>query len=143
MVIQGLIDQFHPQKDVAVTVPLDLLEKAEQTQRMFTLILRRFAGISLVVGGIGIANIMLATVTERTRDRRAALGAAKRDIAVQFLVETLVLSCGGGVIGVVLGVILSHALTWASACRPSSSPGPRCWRSRSRSVGLASGLPQA
>ena len=108
-VIQSLIDQFHPRKDVIVTVPLDLLEKAEQTQRLFTLILGAIAGISLLVGGIGIMNIMLATVTERTKEIgiRRALGATRRDIAQQFLVETLILSCGGGILGIALGVGLS------------------------------------
>jgi putative ABC transport system permease protein len=112
-VIQSLIDQFHPRKDVAVTVPLDLLQKAEQTQRLYTLILGAIAGISLVVGGIGIMNIMLATVTERTREIgiRRALGAKRRDIATQFLVETVVLSCGGGFIGIGLGVGLAYALS--------------------------------
>src|SRR5438552_2514442 len=59
-VIQSLIDQFHPRKDVVVIVPLDLLQKAEKTQQLFTLILGAIAGISLAVGGIGIMNIMLA-----------------------------------------------------------------------------------
>jgi putative ABC transport system permease protein len=112
-VIQSLIDQFHPRKDVAVTVPLDLLEKAEQTQRLFTLILGAIAGISLVVGGIGIMNIMLATVTERTREIgiRRALGAKRRDIAAQFLVETLVLSGSGGVLGIGVGFTLAVAVS--------------------------------
>ncbi len=111
--VQSLIDQFHPRKDVAVVVPLDLLQKAEQTQRLFTLILGAIAGISLVVGGIGIMNIMLATVTERTREIgiRRALGAKRRDIALQFLVETLALSCGGGLLGVALGVGLAYAVS--------------------------------
>lgn len=105
-VVKSVIDQFHPQRDVQIIVPLDLLRKAEETQRMFTLILGAIAGISLIVGGIGIMNIMLATVTERTREIgiRRALGAKQRDIASQFLIETLVLSCGGGAIGVLLGV---------------------------------------
>jgi putative ABC transport system permease protein len=109
-VIQSVIDQFHPRKDVVVTVPLDLLQKAEQTQRMFTLILGAIAGISLVVGGIGIMNIMLATVTERTREIgiRRALGAKQRDIATQFLVETVALTCGGGLLGVGLGIGLAY-----------------------------------
>jgi putative ABC transport system permease protein len=112
-VIKSLMDQYHPRKDVAVIVPLDLLQKAEQTQRMFTLILGAIAGISLVVGGIGIMNIMLATVTERTREIgiRRALGAKRKDIALQFLMETLVLSCGGGLLGIGLGVGLAYAVS--------------------------------
>jgi putative ABC transport system permease protein len=112
-VLKSLIDQFHPRKDVAVMVPLDLLQKAEQTQRLFTLILGAIAGISLVVGGIGIMNIMLATVTERTREIgiRRALGAKQRDIANQFLVETLALTCGGGLLGVGLGIALAYLVS--------------------------------
>jgi putative ABC transport system permease protein len=112
-VIKSLMDQYHPRKDVLVIVPLDLLQKAEQTQRMFTLILGAIAGISLVVGGIGIMNIMLATVTERTREIgiRRALGAKRRDIALQFLMETLVLSCGGGLLGIGLGIGLAYVVS--------------------------------
>src|SRR5205085_10993549 len=107
-VLKSLIDQFHSRTDVDVVVPLDLLEKAEQTQRLFTLILGAIAGISLLVGGIGIMNIMLATVTERTREIgiRRALGAKRRDIALQFLVETLVLSSFGGFVGIGAGILL-------------------------------------
>ncbi len=103
--IRSLIDQYHPYKDVQVVVQLDLLKKTEETQSMFTGILAAIACVSLLVGGIGIMNIMLATVTERTREIgiRRALGAKQRDIATQFLVETLVLSCGGGLIGLALG----------------------------------------
>lgn len=112
-VIQGLLDQFHPRKDVTVFVPLDLLEKAEKTQRLFTVVLGSIAGISLLVGGVGITNIMLASVVERTKEIgvRRALGAKRRDIAAQFLVETLVLTCGGGVLGVTAGIGLSKAVT--------------------------------
>src|SRR5262249_23570217 len=112
-IIQGLLDQYHTQKDTAITVPLDLLEKAEQTQRLFTLVLGAIASISLMVGGIGIMNIMLATVTERTREIgiRRALGAKRHDIAVQFLIETVVLSSVGGLLGVGLGIGLSHLVT--------------------------------
>jgi putative ABC transport system permease protein len=112
-VIEGLLDQFHSQKDTQITIPLDLLEKAEQTQKIFTLVLGAIASVSLVVGGIGIMNIMLATVTERTKEIgiRRALGAKRRDIAWQFLVETMTLSSTGGVLGVCLGIGLSHTVT--------------------------------
>ncbi|HJZ89370.1 MAG TPA: ABC transporter permease [Gemmataceae bacterium] len=115
-VIESLLDQFHPRKDVSVFVPLELLQKAEQTQRLFTMVLGAIASISLVVGGIGIMNIMLATVTERTKEIgiRRALGAKQRDIASQFLVETIILSCGGGLIGVLVGIGVAYVLTWAA-----------------------------
>lgn len=113
-ILQSLLDQYHPQKDFAITIPLDLLEKAEQTQRLFTLVLGAIASISLMVGGIGIMNIMLATVTERTREIgiRRALGAKRRHIAMQFLVETVALANTGGVLGVILGVGLAYVVTY-------------------------------
>lgn len=112
-VIEGLLDQYHTQKDYQITVPLDLLEKAEETQRIFTLVLGAIASISLIVGGIGIMNIMLATVTERTREIgiRRALGAKRKDIALQFLVETVVFSSTGGILGVGLGIGFSYGIT--------------------------------
>jgi putative ABC transport system permease protein len=112
-VVQGLVSEFHKQPDVSITVPLDLLERAERTQRVFTMVLGAIAAIALVVGGIGIMNIMLATVTERTREIgiRRALGAKRRDITLQFLLETVALSSSGGVFGVCLGVALSTFVT--------------------------------
>jgi putative ABC transport system permease protein len=105
--IKALLDHFHEQNDYEVIVPLQLLRQAEQTKRIFNIVLGSIAAISLLVGGIGIMNIMLANVTERTREIgvRRALGAKRRDITRQFLVETVVLSVGGGLIGVVVGVI--------------------------------------
>jgi putative ABC transport system permease protein len=112
-VIGLTLDQYHPDKDTELTVPLDLIEQAERAQRVFTMVLGAIAGISLLVGGIGVMNIMLATVTERTREIgiRRALGAKRRDIAWQFLVETLTLSSAGGLLGVGVGVALALLVT--------------------------------
>jgi putative ABC transport system permease protein len=98
--------------DIAMTVPYELLEAAKKQSRSFQLVFGSIAGISLLVGGIGIMNIMLASVTERTREIgiRRALGATRRHILWQFLVETSVLSTGGGLIGVGLGVALAAGL---------------------------------
>jgi putative ABC transport system permease protein len=112
-IIRLTLDQFHPDKDTELVVPLDLIEQAEKAQRLFTYILGAIAGISLLVGGIGIMNIMLATVTERTREIgiRRALGAKRRDVAWQFLVETITLSSVGGLLGIGLGVLLSYLVS--------------------------------
>jgi putative ABC transport system permease protein len=112
-IIDGLIKQFHKKEDTTMFVPPDLLERIEQAQRTFTLVLGAIASISLMVGGIGIMNIMLATVTERTREIgvRRALGAKRSDITWQFLVETVVLTAGGGLLGVAVGISLSHLVS--------------------------------
>jgi putative ABC transport system permease protein len=106
-IIEFLLEKFHKDKDFSVIVPKELLKQAEMLRMMFNILLVLIAGISLVVGGIGIMNIMLATVTERTREIgvRRAMGAKQKDIIVQFLAETMVLSATGGVIGVVLGFL--------------------------------------
>ncbi|QDU78667.1 Macrolide export ATP-binding/permease protein MacB [Polystyrenella longa] len=106
-VVRETLEKTHARKkDYAVVVPLELLEQARQIRLLFNAVLGSIAAISLVVGGIGIMNIMLATVTERTREIgvRRALGARQRDITEQFLTETIVLSGTGGVIGVLLGL---------------------------------------
>ena len=112
--IQHLLNHFHKKKDFELIVPLQLLREAEETKRMFNIVLGSIAAISLLVGGIGIMNIMLATVTERTREIgvRRALGAKRKDIIVQFLVETVVLSIGGGLIGVVFGIVVPLLVSW-------------------------------
>ena len=103
-----MLAREHNQKDYEVVVPLELLLRAEETKRIFNIVLGSIAGISLLVGGIGIMNVMLATVTERTREIgiRRALGAKRRHIVTQFLVETVVLSAGGGLLGVALGLAI-------------------------------------
>src|SRR5204863_5535842 len=105
-VIRDLLQAKHYKRDWAITVPLDRLESAEREKTRFTRLLVLIASISLVVGGIGIMNIMLATVTERTREIgiRRALGAKRRDITLQFLIEAVVQTSVGGLIGVVLGL---------------------------------------
>jgi putative ABC transport system permease protein len=105
--IRLLLEKEHAKAgDTTIIVPLELLEQAERTQRMFNALMTAIAAISLLVGGIGIMNIMLATVTERTREIgiRRALGATRHHIVAQFLVETTVLSALGGLMGVAAGV---------------------------------------
>ncbi len=105
-IVKNTLAEFHRDRDYGVTVPLELLEQAKTSRMMFMIFMGIIAAISLVVGGIGIMNIMLATVTERTREIgiRRALGAKRRDIARQFLVETVVLSIAGGLTGVFVGL---------------------------------------
>ena len=106
--IQASYEKYHSKKDVEMTVPYELLLQAQKQARQFAIILGTIAAISLLVGGIGIMNIMLATVTERTREIgiRRALGAKQRDITQQFLIETVVLSGVGGLLGVAVGFII-------------------------------------
>ncbi|QEH33124.1 Macrolide export ATP-binding/permease protein MacB [Aquisphaera giovannonii] len=113
-IIKAAYEPWHPRKDVEMTVPYDLLVAAQQTARQFNIILGTIAAISLLVGGIGIMNIMLATVTERTREIgiRRALGAKRKDITQQFLIETVVLSGVGGVLGVTLGIVIPYMIVY-------------------------------
>jgi putative ABC transport system permease protein len=111
--IKDMLEKNHKKKDWDVVIPLELLNQAERTKRIFNIVLGSIAAISLLVGGIGIMNIMLASVTERTREIgiRRALGAKRRDIVTQFLVETVMLSGTGGLIGVLLGVAIPYLVT--------------------------------
>ena len=106
-IIETLLKKYHENEDYAVVVPKELLQQAERTRAMFNVLLVVIAGISLLVGGIGIMNIMLATVTERTREIgiRRALGAKRRHIIQQFLTETVVLTASGGLLGVLFGLL--------------------------------------
>jgi putative ABC transport system permease protein len=111
--VRATLQQAHKTVDYELTVPLELLKQAEQTKRIFNIVLGSIAAISLLVGGIGIMNIMLASVTERTREIgiRRALGATRTDIVIQFLVEALLLSLIGGLIGVGLGIAVPKVVT--------------------------------
>ncbi|QDU70395.1 ABC transporter permease [Mucisphaera calidilacus] len=111
--VRRILELEHAEKnDVALVVPLELLAQVERTQRLFNLLMVAIASISLLVGGIGIMNIMLATVTERTREIgiRRALGATRGHIIAQFLVETTTLSGLGGALGVGVGLSLAGIL---------------------------------
>jgi len=113
-ILETLLDRFHKKSDYQVVVPLELMRQAERTKLIFSIVLGSIAAISLLVGGIGIMNIMLATVSERTREIgiRRALGARKRDIIVQFLSETLLLTLAGGVLGIILGSAIPYFVTY-------------------------------
>ncbi len=112
--ITRMLQIFHDKKDYQMNVPLALLKQAEATKRRFNIVLGSIAGISLLVGGIGIMNIMLASVTERTREIgiRRAIGAKRRQIIFQFLIETVVLSTIGGIVGLGLGVLIPWLITY-------------------------------
>lgn len=111
--IRTMLERFHDQEDYSISVPLALLRQTEATKRRFNIVLGAIAGISLLVGGIGIMNIMLASVTERTREIgvRRAIGAKRSQIVGQFLVETTVLSFLGGLLGILVGISLPGLIT--------------------------------
>jgi putative ABC transport system permease protein len=106
--VRDWLQANHLRKDWAVTIPLDRLREAERARDRYKMLLVVIASISLAVGGIGIMNIMLATVTERTREIgiRRALGAKRKDIVSQFLIEAVVQTTIGGLAGVLLGLLI-------------------------------------
>jgi putative ABC transport system permease protein len=112
-VVTAILNATHKNAgDFNVTVPADLLEQKKQTQNIFNIVMICIAGISLLVGGIGIMNIMLATVLERTREIgvRRAIGARQADIVHQFLTEAVLISIAGGLIGIAFGLALSKII---------------------------------
>jgi putative ABC transport system permease protein len=111
--LRGLLNGSHgDEPDFSIISPAELLAQQRRTQRIFEMVMVAIASISLLVGGIGIMNIMLASVMERTREIgvRRAIGAKRRDVIRQFLIETTIISLAGGVMGVLVGVGLSQLI---------------------------------
>jgi putative ABC transport system permease protein len=123
-VVKSLVERSRERGSFEVVVPREILRQRERTQRIFNAVIGAVAAISLVVGGIGILNIMLASVAERTREVgvRRALGATRKDIAAQFLVESSLLTSAGGFLGAVLGVVgallIQRLAEWPTALSP-------------------------
>ena len=111
-------------EDFKIAIPEELLRQSQKTQQIFNIVMGCIAGISLLVGGIGIMNIMLASVLERTREIgiRRALGARRHDILSQFLVESLLVSLLGGLIGVILGYAIPEVITLYAGWRTIVQP---------------------
>jgi putative ABC transport system permease protein len=114
-ILQRLISRrHHQQDDFKVVIPEDLLRQSQATQRIFNIVMGAIASISLLVGGIGIMNIMLSSVLERTREIGIcrAIGAKKAEIMGQYLTESVTLSFAGGIMGILLGMILAKVITF-------------------------------
>jgi putative ABC transport system permease protein len=112
--LESYLGKTHKQKDYELLVPLELMRQKAAAQRIFSIVMASIAGISLLVGGIGIMNIMLANVYERRKEigTRRALGARRRDILGQFLFESAALTSLGGLVGAAAGWGLSHAVSY-------------------------------
>jgi putative ABC transport system permease protein len=126
-VIASLIDRLHGgAADYSITVPEALLEESQRTQRLFDIVMGAIASISLLVGGIGIMNIMLATVLERTREIgvRRAVGARRADIRNQFVIESFTITAAGGLLGIAMGIAIAKGVAlyagWTTIVTPSS-----------------------
>jgi putative ABC transport system permease protein len=114
-VVRAVLDSsHHGADDFSIVVPAELLAEQRKTERLFNAVMVAIASISLVVGGIGIMNIMLASILERTREigLRRAVGARRSDIVRQFVVEATMISVAGGTIGVILGFVISRLIAW-------------------------------
>ncbi len=124
-IISRILTRRHNKvEDFAVTVPEELLRQSQATQRIFNIVMLAIASISLLVGGIGIMNIMLASVLERTREIgiRRALGATARVVTSQFLAEAVMLSMSGGIMGLILGYAMTRAISMYAEWRTVLTP---------------------
>lgn len=123
--VSASLERLHKERDYQIVIPLELLEQSEKTQAVFNVVMVLIAAISLIVGGIGIANIMLATITERTKEIgvRRALGARRRDILLQFLTETAAIGVIGGLFGCLFGLgaieLLKRFSGWEALVDPA------------------------
>lgn len=123
--LDHLVSRRHgKEQDYDIVVPADLLAQHQRTQQIFNIVMACVAGISLLVGGIGIMNIMLATILERTSEigLLRALGATQKDIARQFLIESMVISATGGLIGIGVGLLLALVISAAAGWPVAWSP---------------------
>jgi putative ABC transport system permease protein len=114
-VARAILDSsHHGADDFSIVVPAELLAEQKRTEHLFNTVMVAIASISLLVGGIGIMNIMLASILERTREigLRRAVGARQSDIVRQFVVEATMISFAGGTIGVVFGFVISRLIAW-------------------------------
>ncbi len=102
--------------DFEITIPIQLLKQQQKTKQIFNIVLSIIAGISLLIGGIGIMNIMLASVLERTKEIGIirAIGATREDVILQFLSESILISVGGGIIGIIIGILGAYIIEIAS-----------------------------
>jgi len=113
-------------KDFELVLPEQLLEQKQKTQRIFNIVMGAIAGISLLVGGIGIMNIMLANIMERTKEIgiRRAVGATKRDVLLQFMYEAIIISVAGGILGIIIGYLMTKTISnyaeWNTIISPFS-----------------------
>jgi putative ABC transport system permease protein len=125
-VVSAILNSTHHNiPDFSVTVPAELLAEQQKAQSMFTYVMVAIAAISLLVGGIGIMNIVLATALERTREIgiRRAIGARRNDIVRQFLLESILISIGGAVVGIGFGYFLSWSIAFAAQWKTIVTPG--------------------
>jgi putative ABC transport system permease protein len=114
-IVRAILESsHHGASDYSVIVPAELLAEQRRTERLFTIVMVAIASISLLVGGIGIMNIMLASILERTREIgvRRAVGARRSDIVRQFVIEATMISFVGGTFGIVFGFLMSRMIAW-------------------------------
>jgi len=126
LIYRQILRRHYGTEDFEMVIPEALLEQKQKTQKIFNIVMGAIAGISLLVGGIGIMNIMLANILERTKEIgiRRAIGATRQDVLSQFLYEAMVISIAGGLLGILIGFLLTSLITtyaeWRTVITPFS-----------------------